>query len=74
MTNVDGEVTTDACKVLCKILLDTEQAVPGDSFNDDVFERICQSVGNRKEARVIRGFSPSLFLQLKFFTSGEPFT
>ena len=61
MTNIEGEVTTDACKDLCKTLLYTEQPVPQVSlFNDDVFERICQSVQNRNETRVIRDLSPLL--------------
>ncbi|KAI9701455.1 MAG: hypothetical protein M1836_001510 [Candelina mexicana] len=61
MDNDDEVVTTDACKILCQTLLDTEQTVPQDSlFNDDIFERICQKVRNRNETRVIRDLSPLL--------------
>ena len=61
MTNVDGEFATDECKTLCKTLLNTEQTIPQDSlFNDDVFERICQSIQNRNEARVVRDLTPLL--------------
>ncbi len=61
MDKGDEEATTDACKILCKTLLDTEQTVPQDSlFNDDLFERICEKVRNRNETRVIRDLSPLL--------------
>jgi len=61
MDDDDEVVTTDACKLLCQALLDTEQTVPQDSlFNDDLFKRICQRVRNKNEARVIRDLSPLL--------------
>ncbi len=58
----DGKVaTTIECKALCQTLLNADQTVPYDSlFNDDLFERVCQRVRNKTEARVIRDLSPLL--------------
>ena len=61
MDRGDEEATTGASKILCNTLLDLEQTVPQDTlFNDDLFERICEKVRNRNEARVIRDLSPLL--------------
>ncbi|KAI9670787.1 MAG: hypothetical protein M1817_003898 [Caeruleum heppii] len=61
MDRGDEEAITDASKILCKTLLDTNQIVPQDTvFNDDLFERVCEKVRNRNEARVIRDLSSLL--------------
>lgn len=61
MDDDDKVAITDACKVLCRKLLETNQPMPEDSlFNDSLFKRICQRVRNRNEARVVRDLSPLL--------------
>lgn len=46
---------TDASKILCQTLLDTEQTTPQDSlFRDDLFRKTCRSIHSRNEAMVIR--------------------
>jgi hypothetical protein len=50
---------TDASKILCRTLLDTEQTVPQDSlFRDDIFGETCNSVQGINEAMVLRDISP----------------
>ncbi|KAL9130496.1 MAG: hypothetical protein Q9217_001316 [Psora testacea] len=46
---------TDACKDLCRRLLNKEQSVPENSlFRDDLFEITCSKIRNENEARVIK--------------------
>ena len=56
-----GPGITDACRTLCKSLLETEQPLPLDSlFRDDRFERTCERLRNENEAKVIRDISSLL--------------
>ncbi|EXJ79029.1 hypothetical protein A1O3_08530 [Capronia epimyces CBS 606.96] len=49
---------SDASKITCQNLLETQQSVPGDTmFHDDLFEETCEAIRNRNEARVIRDIS-----------------
>ena len=42
-------------KTLCKTLLERDQTVPQDSsFRDDLFEKTCEEVRNRNEAKVVQ--------------------
>lgn len=46
---------TDASKSLCQILLEREQTVPQVSlFRDDEFDKACQKMQDRNEARVVQ--------------------
>ena len=48
----------DASKSLCRTLLYSQQTVPSDSlFRDDLFDKTCQKIRNRNEARVIQDIS-----------------
>jgi hypothetical protein len=56
-----GPGITDACRALCKSLLETEQPLPLDSlFRDDRFEKTCERLRNENEAKVVRDISPLL--------------
>ena len=45
----------DACKELCRRLLESEQCTPANTlFRDDLFEETCARVRNENEARVIK--------------------
>lgn len=47
-----------ASKDLCGRLLAAEQTIPRDSlFNDEIFERTCHKIQNRKEAKVVQDIS-----------------
>ncbi|ELR08217.1 hypothetical protein VC83_08021 [Pseudogymnoascus destructans] len=47
--------STDASKSLCQTLLENEQTVPQESlFRDDLFEKACEKIQNRNEARVVQ--------------------
>ncbi|KAK3343184.1 hypothetical protein B0H65DRAFT_242504 [Neurospora tetraspora] len=49
---------TDESRNLCKTLLDTEQPAPENSlFDDDIFEKVCDKLLNKNEARVIQDIS-----------------
>ncbi|KAK1780843.1 hypothetical protein QBC45DRAFT_96342 [Copromyces sp. CBS 386.78] len=49
---------TDKSRNLCKTLLDTEQPAPKNSlFDDDIFEKICEKLLDKNEARVIQDIS-----------------
>jgi hypothetical protein len=53
-----GPGITDACQALCKSLLEAEQPLPPDSlFRDDRFEKTCERLYNKNEAKVIRDIS-----------------
>jgi hypothetical protein len=46
---------TDGSKTLCQTLLEKEQTVPqGSLFRDDLFEKTCEKIQNRNEARVVQ--------------------
>ncbi|KAK3357249.1 hypothetical protein B0T25DRAFT_151590 [Lasiosphaeria hispida] len=48
----------DKSRRLCEILLDSEQPAPKESlFDDDIFERVCDNLENKNEARVIQDIS-----------------
>lgn len=54
MRKSEGGVV-DTSKRLCRALLEVPQGVPHDTlFRDDVFERTCENISNRNEARVLR--------------------
>jgi hypothetical protein len=56
-----GPGITDACRALCKSLLEAEQPLPPDSlFRDDRFEKTCERLRNENEAKVVRDISPLL--------------
>ena len=57
-TNKSDLGITDASKSLCRRLLESTQDVPKDSlFRDDLFEKTCQKIQDRNEARVIQDIS-----------------
>lgn len=42
-----------------RALLSTERTIPSESlFRDDIFERMCQGVEGRNEARILRDITP----------------
>jgi hypothetical protein len=56
-----GPKITDACRALCKSLLEAEQPLPpGSLFRDDRFEKTCERLCNENEEKVIRDISPLL--------------
>jgi hypothetical protein len=56
-----GPGITDACRTLCKSLLEANQPLPPDSlFRDDRFEKTCERLRNENEAKVIRDISSLL--------------
>lgn len=57
MTKSKLDIATES-KILCRSLLENEQTVPEISlFRNDVFEKICENIRNRNEARIIRDIS-----------------
>ena len=49
---------SDACKSMCRNLLERQQSVPRDTmFCDNLFEETCEALRDRNEARVIRDIS-----------------
>ncbi|ELR01981.1 hypothetical protein GMDG_05150 [Pseudogymnoascus destructans 20631-21] len=47
--------STNASKSLCRTLLENEQTVPQESlFRDDLFEKACEKIQNKNEARVVQ--------------------
>lgn len=56
-----GPGITDACRALCKSLLESElQLPPNYLFRVDRFERTCERLRNENEAKVIQDISPLL--------------
>jgi hypothetical protein len=48
----------DGSKRLCRLLLEKEQAIPDNTlFSDDVFEKVCETLEGKNEARVIQDIS-----------------
>jgi hypothetical protein len=70
-----GPGITDACRVLCKSLLEAEQPLPPDSlFRDDRFEKTCERFRKENEAKLIRDISPLLVPSVEVLcTYGEEY-
>lgn len=48
----------EACRNMCRKLLESHQSVPEDTmFRDDLFDETCEAFRNKNEARVIRDIS-----------------
>ncbi|MCJ1352073.1 MAG: hypothetical protein MMC33_002057 [Icmadophila ericetorum] len=57
MNKSELDITMES-KKLCQHLLELNQAAPKDSlFRDDLFEKTCQKIGDRNEARAIQDIS-----------------
>ncbi|RMZ88328.1 hypothetical protein DV736_g4437, partial [Chaetothyriales sp. CBS 134916] len=53
----------EACKSICRKLLESHQSVPEDTmFRDDLFDETCEAFRNKNEARVIRDISLLIIL------------